>query len=204
MLATAFSLALDENPIVKALYFSGENLTRGYFWTLVTALFIHVNPAHLVGNIIFLYIFGSTLEREIGSAKMLVAFFTGGILSFILSLHFYGFNVVMVGASAAIFTLVAMVMLIKPLKFSWLFLMPLGLVAIIYFLYNVFAVYFGIGELSVGYWGHIIGFLIGVFFGISWSRGRWKRNLLITIILLILYLLLAHLARALISYGGFP
>lgn len=203
MLATAFYLALNENPIIRALYFSGENLTRGYFWTLVTALFIHEDPAHLIGNMLFLYVFGSALEREVGSTKMLVAFFTGGILSFILSLCFYGFNVVMLGASAAIFTLVAMVMLIKPLKFSWLFLMPLGLVAIIYFLYNIFAVYFG-GELSVGYWGHIIGFLIGVPFGILWSHGRWKRNLLITIALLFLYLLLAHLLRALISYGGFP
>jgi len=192
MLATAFSLALEDNPITRALYFSGENLARGYFWTPITSLFIHASPMHLIGNIMFLYVFGSTLEKEIGSAKMVAAFFLGGILSFILSLHFYGFSAIMVGASAAIFTLIAMVMLIKPLKFSWLFFMPLGLVAIIYFLYNVFIVYLGIGENSVSYWGHIIGFLIGVPFGIAWSRGRWKRNLLITIGLLAIYLLLVN------------
>jgi len=197
MLATAFSLALEDSPIMRALYFSGENLARGYFWTPITSLFIHASPMHLIGNIIFLYVFGSTIEKEIGSAKMVAAFFLGGILSFILSLYFYGFSVIMVGASAAIFTLIAMVMLIKPLKLSWLFFMPLGLVAIIYFLYNAFTVYFGIGEDSVGYWGHIIGFIIGVPFGIAWSRGRWKRNLLISIGLLAIYLLLVNAVFAL-------
>lgn len=189
-----FSSAIFGNMLpVKMLFFSGENLTKGYFWTPITALFFHANIAHLAGNMLFLYVFGSALEKEIGSSRTMLAFFLGGALSFILSLYFYGPNVIMVGASAAIFTLIAIVMLIKPLKFSWFFFMPLGLVAIIYFIYNVFAVYYpGISESSIGYWGHIIGFLIGVPFGIRWSRGRWRKNLLITIILLIIYLVIVN------------
>jgi membrane associated rhomboid family serine protease len=65
---------------------------------------------------------------------MMIAFFPGGILSPILSLCFYELSVVMAGASAAIFTLITIVMLIRPLKFSRIFLMSLGLVVILYFL----------------------------------------------------------------------
>ncbi|MCX8170661.1 MAG: rhomboid family intramembrane serine protease [Candidatus Bathyarchaeota archaeon] len=191
--ATIFCSYFSENPLIDALYFSGENLVKGYFWTPITSLFIHADLMHLVGNIIFLYIFGGSLEREVGSAKTMLAFFLGGALSFILSLYFYDYDVRMVGASAAIFTLASIVMLIKPLKFSWMFLMPLGLVAILYFIYNLFAAYYLAGNIGIGYWGHIIGFLIGVPLGISWSRGRWKINLLITLALLILYLFAASI-----------
>lgn len=191
ILATLSSAMFGEDLPLDMLYFSGENLSRGFFWTPITALFFHASMAHLIGNMLFLYVFGGTLEREVGSSRTMLAFFSGGTLSFILSLHFYGYKAVMMGASAAIFTLVAIVMLVKPLKFSWLFLMPLGLVAMLYFIYNVFAIYYPhIGGLGVGYWGHVIGFLIGVPFGVAWSRGRWKRNLLISIGLLIIYFML--------------
>src|SRR5262245_12523218 len=69
----------------------------------------------------------------------------------------------MVGASAAIFSVAACVMLVRPLKFSWLFLAPQGLVAIIYFLYNVALVYAPRSiagyDPQVGYIPHIIGFM---------------------------------------------
>ncbi|MEM2648703.1 MAG: rhomboid family intramembrane serine protease [Candidatus Bathyarchaeia archaeon] len=193
ILMTFIYLVFNENPLLDTLCFSGENFMRGFFWTPITSLFIHANLMHLIGNILFLYIFGGTLEREVGSAKTVLVFLLGGVLSYAIGLHFYGFSVRMIGASAAIFTLVSAVMLIKPLKFSWLFLMPLGLVAAIYFLYNLFAVYYSIGETNVGYFGHIAGFLIGIPFGILWSHGKWKRNLLITIALLIFYLLIVSL-----------
>jgi len=59
---------------------------------------------------------------------------------FVLSLPLMPPNAGM-GASAAIFSVAACIMLVRPLKFSWLFLAPQGLVAIIYFLYNVALVY---------------------------------------------------------------
>ena len=137
---------------------------------------------------IFLYVFGNTLEEELKSRKALAAFFLGGMGSFLLSLFFYPPDTFMIGASAAIFTLAAIVMLIKPLKFSFFFLMPQGLVAITYLVYNLVAVYFGV-QGNVGYISHIIGFLIGIPFGIIWSR-KWKRNLLIALLLLVSYFLI--------------
>lgn len=174
--------------IVGHLAFSGENLINGRVWTLITGLFLHGDLLHLFGNMMFLFVFGNTLEDELGTAKTLSAFFLGGALSFLLSTFFYDPITRLIGASAAIFTLTAIVMLVKPLKFSFLFMMPQGLVAIIYFTYNVFAVYIGFHG-NIAYISHVIGFMIGIPLGTAWSRD-WAKNLLITIGLFALYLLI--------------
>ena len=158
-------------------------------WTTVTAIFVHANLLHLVGNMIFLYVFGNTLESVTGdSRKMLYAFFLGGLLSFPLSLPFFPADASFLGASAAIFTLTAVVMLLKPLRWSWLLLMPVGLIAILYFLYNGLAVYYHL-QSNVAYVSHIIGFSLGLPLGIAWSQ-QWKKNLLISIGLLVIYFIL--------------
>ncbi len=138
---------------------------------------------------LFLFVFGNTLEKELGAQKTLLIFFVGGTMSFLLGIFFYAPPIFLVGASAAIFTLTAVVMLVKPLKFSYFFLMPLGLAAIIYFMYNVLAVYFDV-EGNIAYISHVIGFAIGVPFGAAWSKNL-LRNLLATIGLFIVYLVIA-------------
>ena len=185
----------------RNLIFSLNNLEKGRVWSLVAALFVHANVLHLFGNMLFLFVFGSTLEKTVGSRKLLMIFFTGGFASFIVGAAFTPHATGMLGASAAIFALAACVMLVRPLKFSWLFLAPQGLIAIIYFIYNVVIVY----EKSripdydphIAYVAHIIGFLTGIPFGIVLS-GHWKKNLLITLLLLGTYIaILSGAARAL-------
>ena len=173
---------------LEFLAFSGVNLLKGRVWTLITSLFLHADLLHLLGNMLFLYVFGNTIEEDLGPKRTLGAFFFGGIASFLLSLLFYDATIPLIGASAAIFTLASIVMLIKPLKFSILFFMPQGLVAILYFVYNAVAVYVG-AEGNVAYIAHIIGFVIGIPFGLAWSK-NWLKNLLISIALLIVYLII--------------
>jgi membrane associated rhomboid family serine protease len=173
------------------LIFSLNNLEKGKVWTLVAALFVHANVFHLFGNMLFLFVFGNTLEQTVGARKLLMIFFTGGFTGFILGVCYLPRATGMLGASAAIFALAGCVMLVRPLKFSWLFLAPQGLIAVLYFVYNVVVVY----EKSripgydpqVAYVAHIIGFLVGLPFGIALSD-HWKRNLLITLLLLGAYL----------------
>lgn len=187
--------AWQQEPVFaqQNLVFSFVNLEKGKIWTLVVALFVHGNVLHLLGNMLFLFVFGNTLAKTVGPLKHLMVFFTGGFVGFILSLPFMPRETGMLGASAAIFTVSACVMLVSPLKFSWLFLAPQGLVAIIYFVYNVVVV----AEKSripgydphVAYVAHIIGFLTGLPFGIALSD-HWKRNLLITLLLFGAYLVI--------------
>lgn len=188
ILVSLVSWLSDPELVLEYIAFSGDNLINGRIWTLVTSLFLHADILHLVSNMVFLYVFGNTIEEDLGARKTLAAFFFGGFISFLLSLLFYGSSILMVGASAAIFTLSAIVMLIKPLKFSILFFMPQGLVAILYFVYNALAVYYGT-EGNVAYLSHLIGFAIGIPFGLAWSKNWWK-NLLITLALLASYFII--------------
>jgi len=185
------------------LIFSLNNLEKGKVWTMAAALFVNANVLHLFGNMLFLFVFGSTLEKTVGAQKLLAIFFTGGFTGFILGLAFLPRATGMLGASAAIFALAGCVMLVRPLKFSWLFLAPQGLIAIIYFVYNVVVVY----EKSripgydphVAYVAHVIGFLTGLPFGIALSD-HWKRNLLITLVLFGIYLaIVTGAARSIFS-----
>ncbi len=70
---------------------------------------------------------------------------------------------------------------------------PQGLVAIFYFAYNLIIVTTpdlarGLGyDPSIAYIAHIIGFTVGIPFGIAWGQ-RWKRNLLVTLGLFGIYL----------------
>lgn len=185
----------------RNLIFSARNFQHGRFWTLGVALFVHANVFHLLGNMLFLFVFGSTLEKSVGAEKLLAIFFTGGFLSFILSPAFLPRGTGMLGASAAIFALAGSVMLIRPLKFSWLFLAPQGLIAMIYFIYNLVLVYqksrIAGYDPQVAYVAHIIGFITGIPFGIALSN-RWKQNFLITLLLLGIYLtLVSGVARSL-------
>lgn len=188
----------ESDCIIEYFAFSQDNFLDGKVWTLVTALFLHADLLHLLGNMLFLFVFGNTLENEVGTKKTLFAFFLGGTASFLLSTFFYNPSVILIGASAAIFTLTAVVMLVKPLKFSFLFLMPQGLVAIIYFAYNVFAVYYST-QGNIAYISHVIGFVIGIPLGIAWSK-KWAKNLLITIGLFLIYLVIALLIIPSILY----
>ena len=188
MLASVLSWILATNQTIDLLAYSGQNLLKGRIWTLFTALFLHSNLTHLIGNMIFLYIFGNTLENELGETWMIIPFFIGGTSSFLISTLFYDPITYQIGASAAIFTLTAIIMLVKPLKFSFYFLMPQGLVAIIYFTYNLLAVHYGF-QGNISYIGHVIGFTIGIPFGIVASKD-WIKNLLITAGLFLIYLLI--------------
>jgi rhomboid family protein len=198
--ATFWSFTLDQQWVADNLVFSQDNLLAGRVWTLVTALFVHASPLHVFGNMLFLFVFGNTLEKMVGSKYYLMVFFIGGFTAFLLSMAFFPPDVGMLGASAAIFTLAACVMLMKPLKFSWLFLAPQGLVAIIYFIYNAVIVTNpslipGVDP-NVAYIAHVIGFTVGIPFGIAWSE-RWKRNLVITLGLLGAYIAVLAAASAL-------
>ena len=74
--------------------------------TLFTSMFLHANPAHLGGNLLFLLIFGTSLEERVSRKKWLVTYFASGLAGNIAFL-FLGGNAVGVGASGAIWGLLA-------------------------------------------------------------------------------------------------
>lgn len=180
--------------------YSGEKLAKGAFWTLVTSLFVHFDLRHLIGNIVFLYVFGMAFEGEAGGKATAAAFFIGGVGSLLVSSLYYGPGISMIGASGAIFTLAAAAMLVKPLKTSlFFFFIPLGLVAILYFIFNALAVALGFGG-NVGYIAHVAGFMIGIPFGIAYSKGKWAKNLGIVVLMLVAFAAIIILLQSLLSF----
>ena len=83
-----------------------ELVWHGAFWMLVTAMFLHANPTHLGGNVLFLLIFGTSLEEQVSRRKWLVTYFSSGIVGNIAFLLLGG-NSIGVGASGAIWGLLA-------------------------------------------------------------------------------------------------
>jgi len=54
-------------------------ISKGEFWRLLTALFLHYNPAHLIFNLIALYIIGPPLEKIIGVIRFVGCYLLAGI-----------------------------------------------------------------------------------------------------------------------------
>lgn len=80
-------------------------LYRGYWWQLITSMFVHVNVAHIASNMFFLLIFGMRAEEFFTNTEYYFLYFASGLAGNILSLAylFYPTPVTSVGASGAIF-----------------------------------------------------------------------------------------------------
>ena len=58
-------------------------------WRLLTAMFLHASWEHILGNMLFLWIFGAALEGRLGHIRYLIVYLicgmTGGLLSDIVT-----------------------------------------------------------------------------------------------------------------------
>src|SRR5215471_14673421 len=75
--------------------------------TLFTSMFLHGDPAHLLGNMLFLYIAGDNVEDRLGHLSYLVFYLlagiAGGMTHVVYATHFgSGGAIPTVGASGAI------------------------------------------------------------------------------------------------------
>jgi rhomboid protease GluP len=77
---------------------------RGWWWQLFTSMFIHVSILHLLGNMLFLLIFGLRAEGLFSIEEYLLIYFLSGLTGNLLTLLF-GPSMISAGASGAIFGL---------------------------------------------------------------------------------------------------
>ncbi|MBN1695922.1 MAG: rhomboid family intramembrane serine protease [Spirochaetales bacterium] len=89
---------------VLGLFSQAGVMARGYFWQVFTYMFVHspANLFHLIFNMFGLLIFGSALERRLGSNEFLALYLVTGTATGIVAFLF-GLNVV--GASGALYAL---------------------------------------------------------------------------------------------------
>ena len=163
-LLTAFFIE-DRAAFVADYGFSGENLLTKP-WVLITSIFLHADIVHLLSNLFILIFFGIAVEAELGR-KMLIIFFLGAVAGDLLSLLIYPFDSISIGASAGIFALIGVGMLVRPFDFSFYpFIMPIPL-AFLGILYAVYNVYGFIMEPAsqISYIAHFGGLGVGMYYG---------------------------------------
>jgi len=144
---------------------------------LVTALFLHADWAHLLGNLVFLLIFGIPAERVIGSRRLLVLFLIGGAVSNLAAALTLGNpDRVIIGASGAVSAVMGAYLALFPRAHLGV-VIPLGLflefvrapasllIGIWAVLQVVFA-YAGPAYGEVAWVAHAIGFAFGMGFAL--------------------------------------
>lgn len=86
-------------------------------YTLVTYQFLHGGWGHLIGNLLFLFLLGFTVEKALGAARFLMAYLLCGALSGLVFTAFsLGSPVPLVGASGSISGLIGMYLAIYGLQ----------------------------------------------------------------------------------------
>lgn len=144
---------------------------------LVTSMFLHGGWLHLIGNMWFLWVFGSHIEDAVGSVKYAILYLLCGIAAAIVQVFaMAGSPVPTIGASGAIAGIMGAFLLLYPrvrivtLIFLFVFIMtidvPAALMLIYWFaiqLLSGFASYrsFSVAG-GVAWFAHVGGFIAGI------------------------------------------
>jgi len=177
VLATAIeeeSLSEQEARELRA----GIGAYRGY--QLITHAFLHADPLHLIGNLIFMLVFGSRVNALIGNTLTLLLYPLLGVLAGLAQMAAIADEPLapMLGASGAVMGLAGMYLVFFPThKVHMVFWWRWGLLGRFQLNLNLFAVrgfwvvlfYIGFDVLytvlqaedGVAHWAHLGGFLAG-------------------------------------------
>lgn len=129
---------------------------EGEIWRLFTSIFMHADFLHLLSNMYGLFVFGVTVESFFTKKQYLFAYITCGFIGSVFTLLLFPPDTISIGASGAIFGLMAISFMILARRDSRVFLF--GLIYIIISISNSF-------QPGIGTWAHIFGFLTGLLFG---------------------------------------
>ena len=161
-------------------------LRDGSVARLFTALFLHADWAHLLGNLVFLLIFGLPAERAMGPWRFLFLFLCGGAMANLAAVTTLGSpDQAVIGASGAVSAVIGAYLALFP--GAWLgVVLPLGLFlefvrAPAYLLIGIWAalqvvfMYIGPAFGAVAWAAHVAGFLFGVVFALAVRTGIARR-----------------------------
>lgn len=143
--------------------------------TLISSMFMHGGWAHLLGNMLYLWIFGDNLENAMGHKRYFVFYLLCGILAslcHVFTTQYLGSNTLIpsLGASGAISGVLGGYLILYPTRrvHVWILLGIISVPAVLALgIWIVFQVINGMGALGgqeeggVAYAAHIGGFIAG-------------------------------------------
>ncbi|MDH5635279.1 MAG: rhomboid family intramembrane serine protease [Candidatus Bathyarchaeota archaeon] len=177
-----FESLYDSLTMVPADILKGRNLH-----TLLTSMFLHANIPHIVGNMLFLYIFGDNVEDAFGHFRYLLFYLICGLAAdfvHILSLTTpTELSIPTLGASGAISGVMGAYILLYPrarirtLVLAY-FIAVVSVPAVFFlgfwFLLQLLYTWVDVGG-GVAYWAHIGGFVSGMVLALILRRRKKKQ-----------------------------
>ncbi len=177
----------------NSLIFRPEHIVQFNFVPEVVSWFLHANPTHLIGNLIFLFIFGRVCEKRFGVIKFFLIYFGSAIISDLVAGLIFGHGGI--GASGAIAGVIAAAIIIDPFYFTYLFFgipLPIVVVGWIFIFADISGIISPVPGDNIGHIAHLAGFLgitLLVFF-LNLKKEKIKTGFLINIATLVLGTLL--------------
>jgi membrane associated rhomboid family serine protease len=148
------------------------------YLTLITSMFMHGSLMHLLGNMLFLWIFGDNIEDSLSHGRYLAFYLTTGViasLAHVVSTAAFGENpyIPSLGASGAISGVMGAYLVLHPHRRVRVFILRIltdvpGYVAVgLWFLFQLISAFGVIGRGpqsggGVAFMAHIGGFIAGV------------------------------------------
>lgn len=141
--------------------------------TLVTSMFLHSGWLHLIGNMIYLFVFGKGVESALGSLRFVVFYLLCGIVAALTqALTDPTATLPMVGASGAIAGVLGAYLVLYPFGhvfvFFWIIIIfrivavPAILLLGFWFLMQLLSASESSGVGGVAVWAHVGGFIAGM------------------------------------------
>lgn len=139
----------------------------GAYWEFVTYMFVHANLWHILFNMLALFFVGFQVERRMGSNEF-VAFYMisgigAGVISFLIYMATGTYDVILLGASGAIFAVLLAYATFFPDSMIYVFgILPIRapLLVLIYTAIELFSSVFGLAS-GVAHLTHLAGFVVG-------------------------------------------
>src|SRR6266536_1208503 len=146
------------------------------YWTVITSMFMHGGWFHLIGNMLFLWVFGNNIEDATGHGKFLIFYLLCGIAAAATQTLVSPHSIVpMVGASGAISGVLGAYLLLYPrVRVHTLIILPIYITTValpawvMLGYWIVLQLLSGLGSLSdiekggVAFFAHIGGFIAGI------------------------------------------
>jgi hypothetical protein len=141
-------------------------------WMFVTHIFLHDGYLHLIYNLIALLLFGTILERTIGSRNFLLVFFISGIVAGFATIFFYD---VAVGASGAIFGVMGTIAVLRPKMVIWVYMIPMYMMVAVcvWAAIDMFGLLYPYPGDRIAHAAHLFGMAYGIAYGL-YLRNRYR------------------------------
>lgn len=146
------------------------------YYRLFTSMFLHFGINHIVNNMLSLFVFGISLEKEIGTFKFGIIYFVSGLLANVASGYYdimtESFSV-SAGASGAIFGIIGALLYVAIRNHGRIG----GISGRGIIIMTLFTLYYGFTSTGVDNMAHIAGFIFGFILSvILYHKRRNIRN----------------------------